>query len=258
MNAIITSNNEYSFVRQLRTGRPQDIDSNAEDFLLVSTDPDALGFPAILGAPGPENLSSPLQRIAVIKASLIDPQCSGFGTPTSACRFVRSATPVTNGPQGTLAIRRSFTNTTGQPVTRLRFRVIDITTLGNQGASDADLRALTNPVDNVVVTRQDSTTETLRALTLEQPPAQPNGGGLNSSLSANSITLGTPLPPGGRISVQFLLGIVQNGGFRFFVNLEADFNNNTAPALKLSPDALRPDSKTFKSHVAPAAARPPG
>ena len=30
---------------------------------------------------------------------------------------------------GTLTIRRVFTNKTGQPVTRLRFRIVDVTTL---------------------------------------------------------------------------------------------------------------------------------
>lgn len=37
--------------------------------------------------------------------------------------------------QGTLSMQRRFTNHTGQAITRLRFRIYDITTLGSQ-ASD--------------------------------------------------------------------------------------------------------------------------
>ena len=61
----------------------------------------------------------------------------------------------------------------------------------------------------------------VQRLTLEQPPSQANGGGLNSSLSAGAITLAAPLAPGASINVEFLLGIQQAGAFRFFVNVEA-------------------------------------
>jgi hypothetical protein len=63
---------------------------------------------------------------------------------------------------------------------------------------------------------------TINGLTLEEnPPAQPNGGGLNSSLRENTITIGTPLAPGASVNVQFRLGVMVNGGFRFLVNVEA-------------------------------------
>jgi hypothetical protein len=57
--------------------------------------------------------------------------------------------------------------------------------------------------------------------TLEQPPSQPNGGGFNSSMSANTVTLATPIPNGGTLDVRFLLGIQQTGSFKFFINVEA-------------------------------------
>ena len=63
-------------------------------------------------------------------------------------------------------------------------------------------------------------TVTVMGTTLEQPPSQPNGGGYNSSLSADTVTLQTPLAPGDSINVRFLLGIKQTGFFRFFVNIE--------------------------------------
>jgi hypothetical protein len=57
--------------------------------------------------------------------------------------------------------------------------------------------------------------------TLETPPAQPLGGALNSTMSAGTITLGTPLANGASINLQFLLGVQQTGSFKFFFNIEA-------------------------------------
>jgi hypothetical protein len=62
---------------------------------------------------------------------------------------------------------------------------------------------------------------TVFGTTLEQPPTQPSGGGLNSTLSAGTITLGTPLAPGQSINLQFLLGVQHSGNFKFFFNVEA-------------------------------------
>ena len=64
-------------------------------------------------------------------------------------------------------------------------------------------------------------TVTVQGTTLEQPPSQVNGGAFNSSLSAGTITLGTPLANGASINLQFLLGIQQTGTFKFYVNVEA-------------------------------------
>jgi hypothetical protein len=62
---------------------------------------------------------------------------------------------------------------------------------------------------------------TVRGVRLEQPPDQPAGGAMNSSLSADFITLGTPLGPGASVNIEFKLGVMQTGNFRFFVNIEA-------------------------------------
>jgi hypothetical protein len=64
-------------------------------------------------------------------------------------------------------------------------------------------------------------TATVQGTTLEQSPAQPNGGGFNTSLSAGTVTLGTPLANGASINLQFLLGLQQTGNFRIYVNVEA-------------------------------------
>jgi len=55
---------------------------------------------------------------------------------------------------------------------------------------------------------------------LEQPPSQPNGGGFNTSMSAGTVTLGTPIANGASINLRFLLGLQQTGSFKFYFNVE--------------------------------------
>ena len=129
---------------------------------------------------------------------------------------------VGSGPSGTLAIRRTFTNNTGQDITRLRFRVVDITTLHTPVTGDgqqAILAAVTSP-DETVATSTGN--KFVRGTTLEQPPDQSFlGGGLNSSFSAGSVTLLAPLANGASVNLQFLMNVQQAGRFRFFVAIEA-------------------------------------
>ncbi len=210
--------NNYSYYRNLSLGQPSDTDTNEADFILVSTNPDLPD--SRLGAPGPENTASPIQRNAAIKSSLVDPQCSGGGSATSACARVRSgagANPA-NAAFGTLALRRRFTNTTTASITRLRFRVVDITTTPEPDT--ADLRVIGGS-GNFNANTASGGSATIERLTLEQPPAQPVGGGFNSTLSANTITLAQPLVPGASINVEFLLGVQRDGRYRFFVNVES-------------------------------------
>ncbi|MEP6919708.1 MAG: Ig-like domain-containing protein [bacterium] len=215
------STSQYSFVRSLTTGISQDGNDNATDFVVASTTP---GTPVgsnlspTLGAPGPENATSPIQRNATIKATLIDPGA----VSTAAPNRVRDSTPnVCGGPNcslGTLTIRRKFTNNTGAAVTRLRFRIVDVTT-ATAPLGTADLRTLTS--SDVTVNLTGGGTLLVRGLTLEQPPNQPSGGGLNSSQAAGIVTVGTPIANGASINVQFVLGVQQSGNFRFFINVEA-------------------------------------
>ncbi|MEP6636874.1 MAG: hypothetical protein ABJB97_09130 [Acidobacteriota bacterium] len=212
-------NVEQTLYRDLKSGTPRDTGNNATDFLHVDTFATDAGMGSRLGAPGPENLTSPIQRNATVKASLVD---SGAAS-TAAPNRVRDSTPnsCTGGANcalGTLTIRRKFTNTTGAAVTRLRFRIVDITTF-SAPAGTADLRALTST--DVTVTLTGGGTTLVRGLTLEQPPNQPNGGGFNSSQAAGIVTAGTPIANGASINVQFVLGVQQSGSYRFFVNVEA-------------------------------------
>jgi hypothetical protein len=48
---------------------------------------------------------------------------------------------------------------------------------------------------------------------------QPIGGGLNTSLTV--VLPNGGLLSGDSIDVQFLMNVMQNGGFRFFVSVEA-------------------------------------
>ena len=123
---------------------------------------------AQLGAPGPENLNSPIQRNATISPSYVDPTTSASLPPNR----VRDVTDTgVNRNLGTLIIRCRFTNNTGQTVTRLRFRIVDITTLNSPGSgpTQADLRAL-DSAEAIVGAL------TIKGTTIELPPAQLLGG----------------------------------------------------------------------------------
>jgi hypothetical protein len=217
--AALSATSQFSYIRKLTSGVPQDTGDNAADFLLVSTEPATTG--GVLGAPGPENRNSPVQRNATLKSSLVDPNCPGFGTATSACARVRTSEGAnsTNAAYGQLRLRRKFTNTTGASVTRLRFRIIEITTTPQQ-AGAADLRVI-GGAGSFVATLIGGGTVNIERLTLEQPPAQPNGGGFNSTLAAGTIALNAPLLPTDSINVEFILGVQVEGIFRFFINVEA-------------------------------------
>lgn len=208
--APVTSNVEHSFVRKLLTGLPQDTNNNQEDFALVATDGNLTLTSAQLGAPGPENVFSPIQRNAVIKASLIEPLQSSAQPPNR----VRTG----SGNSETLSLRRRFHNNTALTITRLRFRVVDVTTLGTPISvpPQADLRLITSNDFDITTSLGDLT---VLGTTLEQPPTQAAGGGLNSS--AIVALPGGALVPGATVDVQFLLNVVTSGNFRFLVNVEA-------------------------------------
>ena len=217
---------QYSFVRKMTSGLPQDTNNNAADFVLVSTTGTVGATVAILGAPGPENTQSPVQNNANIKATLIDATVSS-GAPPNRVRSAAGANPQ-NAAYGTLSIRRKFINATQQPVTRLRFRVVDITTLNSPGYAPNNGQA-----DMRVITSTGTTTTPgnieVRGTRLEEPPTQNLGGGLNSTLT---LDLSEPLPGGESVNVQLLLGVQQEGNFRFFVNVEADFSQNAQTLTK--------------------------
>jgi hypothetical protein len=237
------------------SGDDQDTDDNRADFIFVDTNgtpQSPEGTQQRLGAPGPENRSSPIMRtspngVGVIKVSPLDPCASLTGTPNR----LRDGTNDPGEPNdqfGTMTFRRRFTNNTGANVTRLRFRIVDITTFpsasfvlppgdicGDPGTQcAADLRALTSTASVVAISPAcGGGTVTVQGTTLEQAASaenQPNGGAFNSTLSAGTVTLATPVAPvddpgtptvrENEINLQFRFGVQQVGNYRVFVTVE--------------------------------------
>lgn len=201
---------------------PKDTNNNAADFVFVDTNGTSAGAGQRLGAPGPQNLSSPIERNSSFDVPLLD-TCVGSSSPPNRVRDFTSDPP-NNSTFGTLDMRRTVTNNTGGNVTRLRFRIVDLTTFPAPSGI-ADLRPRTSTAVVVTVDRppcgSGTSNVTTQGTTLEQPPSQPNGGGFNSTLSAGTITLATPLANGASLDVRFLLGIQQTGSFKFYLNVEA-------------------------------------
>ena len=203
-------------------GNVKDTNNNAADFVFVDTNGTSAGAGQRLGAPGPSNLSSPIERNASFAVNLLD-ICVAAASPPNRVRDFTSA-PAQNSTFGTLDIRRTVVNNTGGNVTRLRFRIVDLTTFPAPSGI-ADLRPRTSTAVVVTVDRppcgSGTSNVTVQGTTLEQPPSQLNGGGFNSSLSAGVVTLATPIANGASVDLRFLLGIQQTGSFKFFFNVEA-------------------------------------
>ena len=228
--AINSFSIDYSWFRIMPTtapgaGLPQDTNNNAVDFRFADTNGTSAGAGQRLGAPGPENLSSPghLFTGSAVSVGLVDPGVS----VNSAPNFIRDFTsdPINNSTLGTVDVRRKLTNSTGFPIARLRFRIIDLTTFPSP-VGTADLRPRSS--GSVVVSLSGGGTATVRGTALEQPPTQANGGGFNSSMSAGTITLATPLANGGTINLRLLLGVQQEGKFKYCAVIETlPFSNST-------------------------------
>lgn len=204
-----TTNGEYAWVRRMENGLAIDTNNNANDFILVSPGGAIFnGMQSVAGAPGPENLTSPVEFNRAIFSSLLDPLAAATSVPNQ----VRDTNPITNGTFGMLVLRRTFTNNTSAPLKKLRFRVIDITNATT--GTEADLRVL----DSVTATINGQVVE---GVTLEQPPLQTQGGGLNSTLAVGSLIASQPLATGSTVNVEFKLGVMRKGKYRFFLNIEA-------------------------------------
>jgi len=213
---------DYSFYRDLRAGSPKDTDNNAADFLFVDTNGTSAGAGQRLGAPGPENLTSPIG--ADLAVSLVDSSAQVMAAPN----LVRDTTsdPAQNSTFGTISIRRTFTNVSSQPVTRLRFRITDLTTFPSPSGV-ADLRPRTSSTTSVIV---GGVPITVSGTTLEQPPSQLNGGGFNSSLSVSAVSPAAPLAHGASITVQFLFGVQQTGCERVAMDTPLNYDTCTTGA----------------------------
>ena len=210
---------QYAYLRKLTSGVPQDTDNNASDFAFVATDGGPYGAAqSQLGAPGPENLVSPIQRNATIKAQLIEPQAPVLLPPTV---FVIRARWSMGYSEHSTSVATSSTTQGAQLHACVSVLLISPTFNSPgyvSGGSQADIRALDGNNLNITTSRGDLT---VLGTTVEQPSPlnQPNGGALNSSLT---VTIpGGQLMAGAAIDVHFLVGVQQLGSYRFFINVEA-------------------------------------
>lgn len=105
---------------------------------------------------------------------LLDP-CVGSSSPPNRVRDFTSV-PAQNSTFGTLDFRYTFTNMSGAAVTRLRFRIIDLTTFPVPSGY-ADLRPRSSADVVVTVDRapcgSGTSNVTVHGTTLEQPSSQP-------------------------------------------------------------------------------------
>src|SRR6185436_16299951 len=87
---------------------PKDTDNNASDFFFVDTLGQNIGAGLNLGAPGPQNLASPVQRNAQVPGALLDSSQSFENSPNR----VRDNTPdiPNNSTFGTIEFRRRVVN----------------------------------------------------------------------------------------------------------------------------------------------------
>lgn len=207
---LTPSDIDCAFSRNLINGMPKDTGNNATDFLFVDSNGTSAGAGQRLGSPGPENISSPvrLTRGPSLVRTLLDSSVGVTDAPNRDRDF--TSDPANNSSSGKLFLRRKFTNYSGRNLTRLRFRIIDLTTLPAP-AGMADMRPIS--YTNVVVSVNGVDT-TVLGTTLELPPAQTNGGGFNSTFSVTTVTAAAPLTNGSSVNVQFTCGIQQEGNFR--------------------------------------------
>lgn len=211
------TNGQYSWVRKIDFATIQSIDThnNAADFVFISHNAGTYGGAiSVLGYPGPQNLNDPPNRPPI--AGTLIPDAS---SPTGFKQNVRNISDTgTNKMFGTLTIFRRVLNQGSQTITKLRFRVVEMTTANSpnvcSGCPQADIRFLSSGV--VPPTEP-------KAITLEAEADQPAGGGLNTSANVGgAIDLGVnPLLPGQFVDVRFVLGVQTPGYFRFFLSVEA-------------------------------------
>src|SRR6185503_1213600 len=191
------SSTEHSFFRKLcdaafvegagcsTPGFPKDTNSNDVDFMFANVEGTVVGsLPLRLGAPGPENLAkSPIRRDATVNINLLDTSQPQSVAPNRQRDL--TSVPSNHATFGTLSIRRRVANNTGGPVTRLRFRIVELTSYPSPGGGRSDVRALSS--NQIVVSGiNDPVTcganpmpcsVTVEATTLEQPPNQLLRGG---------------------------------------------------------------------------------
>ena len=218
---LTTFNLEGSLFRAAgNDGFPTDSDNNAADVRFADVAGTLNGGVQQLGAPSPQNLSSPI----ALGGHTLTPHSLLDATPHSCIgcipnRYrIYAADPSGNGPGGSIFLRRTFTNTTGANITRLRFRIDRLEP--RNSLTHPTLRALS--ADSQLLQFDDDSELVVHGTTLEAPPGQPSGGGVGSSLEARGISAANPLPPGASWPVVFHLGLRGMGSYILQISTEGE------------------------------------
>ena len=243
---------QFSCVRRFETSGLRDSNDNARDFVVVSVNGKVGASVARLGAPGPENLSSPPLNFdntpllaktntkngekanpekTNLNGETVAPPVNVFHRPTLRDR---EATGAGKGV-GTMTLRCRLVNITDRPITRLNFRIDGISNVPTAALVDqnsaliADVRMLPRPKNeekdagatNAGATNLNTSLKNepkLWEASLDEPPAQPLGGGFNSSVSVQLPKDG--LAPGAAGDVDFVLGVERSGRYRVVLDSE--------------------------------------
>ncbi len=175
---------------------------------------------SILGTLAPQNQASARKLVApnFVTINKFDSQVAITASPNQQLQY----SSVPNGSLGYITLRRRFTNNTGRAVTQLRIRFLELITKG--GGAEADARLISAVGGQV--RRSDGQHIEVVGLELENAPLQPQGGGVNSTARAATITLATPLAPtalNNTVDVALRLGVERGGRVRYFYIIEAAF-----------------------------------
>ncbi|HQU84901.1 MAG TPA: SBBP repeat-containing protein, partial [Pyrinomonadaceae bacterium] len=199
LSPMTVENSEMSYVRKFTANGLQDLNNNSADFMLVDNHAqtfagnDQTKILSILGAPAPETSES----LRLMKNEQIS--IEEFGAE------IFDSAPVPNGAQGTLTVYRKITNLTNQPILALRLRAFDFATFGSQTqkrfSSRPDFRLISSMDEGANV----------KGVTLAAENLQPNGGGINSTLTIDSITQNAPLLPNQSVVVAIKFGVMRYG-----------------------------------------------
>jgi hypothetical protein len=206
-----TGTAEVTYLRNAPGGVIQDTGVNANDFFLGDTNAATFGaVKARLASPGPQNASS--EKAAGLTFTLADPL-------KGATVFPNRWRTTTTATTGTYYFRWKVTNNTGAPITKLRIRVANVTTLNSPGyvlgGTQADFRLIASPDVGI------SVPGAVTALGLT--PESTTGPGLDGGYHASgAVTLpGGTLANGAAVYVNVAMRYAQAGAYVYFVSGEA-------------------------------------
>lgn len=196
-------------------GRTADTDDNAGDFIYVETGSVDIGAGSRLGSPGPQSTTSPTFGSGDIRPTLLDACASDRSAPNVVHDVYPAPTP--DGVLGIVSARRTFTNRTGAPLTRLRLRVVDISTTPAP-AGTADLQMRISSAITETVNRAPCATGTSEVTVWGTTPEELSwwssiGDGFNGSFAATALGNGA-LADNASIDLNFVFDVRQAGRYR--------------------------------------------